>query len=129
MSLGYQEPAADSAKRRFVELSSVGLRNRMRTSDEESLRKACYEGLRSTGPFVLDSGFVEVVRERNRLAHMLGYEDFYDYKVTQAEGFGKKRLFEVLDELAERTRRLQLKARERLAREKGEAALEPWNTG
>mmetsp|Transcript_42996 Transcript_42996/g.133650 ORF Transcript_42996/g.133650 Transcript_42996/m.133650 type:complete len:632 (-) Transcript_42996:114-2009(-) len=128
MTLGYSE-SLDNGKQRFVELSSVGLRNRMRTSDSELLRKACYEGLRGIGPFILGAGFVEIVRERNRLARMLGYEDFYDYKVTQAEGFGKGRLFEVLDALAERTRGLQSRARERLAREKGEAALEPWNTG
>mmetsp|Transcript_25377 Transcript_25377/g.70623 ORF Transcript_25377/g.70623 Transcript_25377/m.70623 type:complete len:640 (+) Transcript_25377:65-1984(+) len=129
MRLGFQEPTAGDQKKRFVELSSVALRNKMRTSDEEPVRKACYEGLRSIGTFILEAGFADVVRERNRLARMLGYEDFYDYKVTQAEGFGKKRLFEVLDGLVARTRELNRKARERLAREKGDSALEPWNLG
>eukprot|EP00928_Gymnodinium_smaydae_P043115 TRINITY_DN28960_c0_g1_i1.p1 TRINITY_DN28960_c0_g1~~TRINITY_DN28960_c0_g1_i1.p1 ORF type:complete len:655 (+),score=164.82 TRINITY_DN28960_c0_g1_i1:46-1965(+) len=128
LTLGYQEPSSDG-KRRFVELSSVGLMNKMRTSDCEATRKACYEGLMSIGPFVLGSGFAAIVRDRNRLARLLGYEDFYDYKVTQAEGFGKRRLFEVLDQLLERTRALQQRARDQLAAEKGKAALEPWNTG
>lgn len=127
MSLGYQEVV--DGKKRFVELSSVGLRNKMRTSDSEEVRKACFEGLRGIGPFVLDAGFADIVKERNRLARMLGYEDFYDYKVTQAEGFGKAKLFEVLDGLEKRTRELQKKARATLAKEKGECALEPWNTG
>ena len=36
----------------FAEMSSVGLRNKMRTSPDETERKACYEGLRSIGPFI-----------------------------------------------------------------------------
>eukprot|EP00930_Biecheleria_cincta_P055071 TRINITY_DN41440_c0_g1_i1.p1 TRINITY_DN41440_c0_g1~~TRINITY_DN41440_c0_g1_i1.p1 ORF type:complete len:635 (-),score=127.93 TRINITY_DN41440_c0_g1_i1:9-1892(-) len=127
LSLGYHEASGDG-KKRFVELSSVGLRNKMRTSSSEEVRKACYESLRGIGPFVMESGFVEILKERNRLARMLGYEDFYDYKVQQAEGFGKKKLFEVLDKLVSSTCDLQRKARGRLAEEKGKDALEPWNT-
>ena len=52
-----------------------------------------------------------------------------DYKVTQAEGFGKVALFEILDTLEQGTRPLMLTARERLASEKGEAALQPYNSG
>lgn len=128
MTLGYHEASGDG-KKRFVELSSVGLRNKMRTSSSEEVRMACYESLRGIGPFVMESGFVEIVKERNRLARMLGYEDFYDYKVQQAEGFGKKKLFEVLDKLVSSTCELQKKAREKLAEDKGKSALEPWNTG
>merc|ERR1719401_382711 len=127
MSLGFQETTGDG-KKRFVELSAVGLRNRMQTSDAEEVRKACYEGLRSIGPLLLREGFLDVVRERNRLARLLGYEDFYDYKVTQAEGFSKATLFKVLDGLEARTRQLLMDARKKLADEKGEAALQPWNT-
>jgi len=51
----------------FTEMSSVGLRNKMRTSPDESERKACYEGLRAIGPFVVANGFVEVVKARNAM--------------------------------------------------------------
>jgi hypothetical protein len=37
-----------------------------------------------------------VVKARNVMAKALGYVDYYDYKVTQAEGFNKARLFEIL---------------------------------
>lgn len=36
----------------FHAASSVQLRNNMRTNDDEAVRKACYEGLRSIGPHV-----------------------------------------------------------------------------
>jgi len=111
----------------FTEASSVGLRTRMRTNGDESLRKACFEGLESIGSFVVENGFAEIIKQRNRLARMCGFVDFYDMKVTQAEGFGKETLFGMLDELEVRTRDLNLQARERLAKEKGPGALEPWN--
>ena len=113
----------------FVELSSVGLRTKMRTAGDEATRKACWEGLRAIGPFVTSNGFVELVKKRNQMARALGYVDFYDYKVTQAEGFGKAALFEILDTLEVGTRPLLATARERLGKEHGAAALEPWNTG
>ena len=59
----------------------------------------------------------------------MGYVDYYDYKVTQAEGFSKATLFgEFLGPLEQRTRPLLESARARLTEEHGPAALEPWNT-
>lgn len=124
MKLGYKDPATGE----FHEMSSVGLRNLMRTSSDEAVRKAAYEGLRSIGSFVCNHGFVEIVKKRNQLAKMLGFEDYYDYKVTNAEGFNKEKLFEILDGLEEGTRPLMLKGREELERRFGKSALEPWNT-
>lgn len=113
----------------FKELSSVGLRNRMRTDPDESIRKSCYEALVSIGPFVCKNGLLEIVKIRNQMAKKLGYVDFYDYKVSQSEGFNKEKLFQILDTLEKGTRDLQIQARKRLAQEKGEDVLKPWNTG
>lgn len=124
MKLGYVDPADGST---FHEMSSVGLRNLLRTDTKESTRKAAYEGLRSIGPFVVDNGFVEIVKLRNKLARECGFEDYYDMTVTNAEGFGKKKLFEILDGLEEGTRPLMQAARTELAKRHGEDALEPWN--
>lgn len=67
---------------------------------------------------------------RNRMAKKLGFLDFYDYKVTNAEGFGKVALFEILDTLEKGTRPIMEEARDLFAKEKGGAnALEPWNQG
>ena len=55
--------------------------------------------------------------------------DFYDMKVTQAEGFNKATLFQMLDTLEEGTRALNQNARAALAKDKGEGALQPYNTG
>ena len=75
--------------------------------------------MRTIGDFVTANGFVDLVKARNRMAKSLGYVDYYDYKVTQAEGFGKAALFEILDTLEKGTRPLMQAARARLAKEKG----------
>lgn len=91
--------SSGDAARPLVEMSSVGLRNTMKNAKDEATRRACYDGLRGIGPFICENGFTEIVKMRNRMAKCLGYADFYDYKVTQAEGFGKDALFEILDTL------------------------------
>lgn len=50
LALGYTCPTSGE----FVAMSSVQLRNTMRTSEDEAIRKACYNGLRSIGPFVAE---------------------------------------------------------------------------
>ena len=122
MKLGYINPADGE----FVQASSVQLRNLMRTAADEKERRACYEGLRTIGPHVAEQ-FCKVVKMRNQLAKALGHEDFYQYKVLAAEGFGKDTLFEMLDSLEERTRPIMEAARKRLAEDKGDDALQPWN--
>ncbi|KAI9353858.1 oligoendopeptidase [Obelidium mucronatum] len=122
--LGYKDPVSGT----FVEASSVQLRSIMRTSENEALRKACFDGMRSIGPFVAPQ-FVEIVKLRNKLARSLGFECYYDMKVTAAEGFGKHTLFPMLEKLVTRSKGIRDKALATLAKEKGESALQPWNMG
>ncbi|MEP7218114.1 MAG: M3 family metallopeptidase, partial [Bacteroidota bacterium] len=86
-----------------------------------------WEGLRAIERYVLDHGFIDIVRERNNLARALGYEDYYDYKVTINEGFNKVKLFELLDDLAANTGDACRDSVENLKRERGDSAAEPWN--
>eukprot|EP01064_Diplonema_japonicum_P015122 TRINITY_DN22889_c0_g1_i1.p1 TRINITY_DN22889_c0_g1~~TRINITY_DN22889_c0_g1_i1.p1 ORF type:complete len:625 (+),score=186.29 TRINITY_DN22889_c0_g1_i1:50-1924(+) len=122
MKLGYTDPKTNE----FKEASSVLLRTTMSTNDDESLRKACYEGMRSISSFVAPK-LAQIAKMRNKISRSNGYEDYYAYKIQVAEGFGKERLFEILDDLEQSTRPILEKARAKLAKEKGEAALEPWN--
>ena len=55
------------------------LRNLMRVDDSEPTRRAAFDALRSVGPFVA-ARFCDIVRARNELARLCGYEDFYDMK-------------------------------------------------
>ena len=118
----YVEANGETTEATFTVLST-----KIRSAAEESVRKSCWEATRTTGPFLLANGFPEIIAERNRFARTLGYEDFYDMKVTQAEGFNKKRCFEMLDGLEAATAPLLKTALEKLEKEKGADALKPWN--
>lgn len=127
MKLGLYKSVEGNDEKIFEEMSSVGLRNIIRTSSDEKIRLAAYEGLRSIGPFVCDNGFVEIVKLRNKLARALGKEDYYEYKIQSSEGFSKKTLFEILDSLEIKTRDTVQKARAELERRYGKTSLEPHN--
>ena len=58
---------------KFEEMSSVGLRNKVRVDPDDEVRKACYEGLTKIGDFVTKNGFVELVKVRNKMAKDLGF--------------------------------------------------------
>eukprot|EP01065_Artemidia_motanka_P006153 TRINITY_DN13013_c0_g1_i1.p1 TRINITY_DN13013_c0_g1~~TRINITY_DN13013_c0_g1_i1.p1 ORF type:complete len:663 (+),score=219.50 TRINITY_DN13013_c0_g1_i1:126-1991(+) len=123
MKLGYTDPSTGE----FQEASTVQLISKMASSDDEAMRKACYEGYCSVGPFIAER-FAEILRLRVRLAKLVGGGGtFYDWKCQQAEGFDTKRLFEILDDLERQSRPLLSAAEERLKKEKGESALKPWN--
>jgi oligoendopeptidase F len=123
MGLGYIDPKTGQK----VSASTNALSNMLISEKDEAMRKAAYEGLRSIGPFVLANGFIEIIKKRNELGRMCGYEDYYDYKVQKAEGISKKKLFQLLDDLEAKTRDANKTAIENFIKEKGEAARSPWN--
>ena len=110
-----------------VDATPTVLRTKIRSSKDEDVRKSCWEATRAVGPFLLENGFPRIIAERNRFARTLGYVDFYDMKVTQAEGFNKARCFEMLDGLEAATKPILDKALAKLKEDKGEDALKPWN--
>lgn len=123
MPLGYRDPATGE----HVPADSVKLSLMISTSPDEGVRQAAWEGLRAIEPYVLEHGFIEIVKERNRLARLLGYEDYYDYKVSINEGFGKATLFGLLDELERDTRAACDTFIESAVARHGDGAAEAWN--
>ncbi len=123
MDLGYKDPATGA----HVPAGSVRLSLLMRTSPDEKLRQAAHAGLQSIERHVLENGFIEIVKERNRLGRMMGYEDYYDYKVNKNEGFSKQKLFAVLSELEKKTRAAGAHAIDELETKHGPAARRGYN--
>ncbi len=125
MKLGYMNPkSGERVPMDYLQLALV-----MRTAEDEPTRKAALEGMKEIEVHVLEHGFLEVVRARNRLGRMLGYADYYDFKVSRNEGFGKARLFALLDELERETRDAAKRAIAGLKRDKGDAAERAHNFG
>lgn len=123
MKLGYMDPKS----KELLPASSNRLRMMVITEPEEPMRKAAWEGLRSIEPFALDNGFIEIVKERNRLGRLMGYRNFYDWKVKMFEGFSLEELFTVLDELEANTRDVCRSSVENVAKAKGTETIQPWN--
>ena len=122
MKLGYQVPGEE-----FVEASSVKVAVMINTDPDPARRKAAWEGLRSIETFVLENGFLEILKMRNRLGRMLGAEDYYEWKVQRTEGMSKKDIFNLLGELEAKTRESAMQFIEDLKAEKGPEAATPWS--
>lgn len=125
MKLGYTDPETGA----FHAASSNRLAMMMRVEHDERRRRAAFEGLRSIEPFVLEHGFLEIVAMRNRLGRMLGYEDYYDWKVNIVERMTKRRLFATLDDLARRTTDRTTEQLADFEHTHGAGSREPWNFG
>jgi hypothetical protein len=123
MPLGYRDP--DTGE--LVLASSNKLALMMRNDGDPRRRQAAYEGLRSVEPFVLEGGFLEIVRRRNALGRMLGHEDYYAWRVAVVERMKKSELFGVLDDLAARTEARTREELARFAQAHGDDSLAPWN--
>ncbi|MHC4971858.1 MAG: M3 family metallopeptidase [Planctomycetota bacterium] len=122
MKLGYQLPDAE-----FVAASSVKLAVTVNNDPDEAKRRAAWEGLRSIETFVLENGFCDLVRQRNRLGRLLGGEDYYDWKTTRVEGMRKREIFALLDELEERTRAAGRRSVEGVKAQQGANGARAWN--
>jgi hypothetical protein len=123
MSLGFTDP--DTGER--VRASSIQLALMLRSDPDERRRRAAYEGLRSIEDFVLRHGFLDIVKRRNRLGRMLGYPDYYAWRVAVVERMDKARLFATLDALAEGTAERTRAELGAFARKHGDGALTPWS--
>lgn len=121
--LGYTDPTSGA----FVPASSNKLALLVSNDFDERVRRAAHEGLRSIEPFVLGNGFLEIVKLRNRLGRMLGFEDYYDWKVSTAEGMRKREVFARLEAFLAATEARTREELERFAAKHGASALDPWN--
>ncbi|MDR1990442.1 MAG: M3 family metallopeptidase [Acidobacteriaceae bacterium] len=123
MPLGFTDPESGE----FVRASSVRLALMMRVEHDERRRRAAFDGLRSIEPFVLGHGFLDIVALRNRLGRLLGYEDYYDWKVSTVERMSKRTLFGILDDLERRTSERTAQDLATFDKTHGAGAREPWN--
>jgi len=108
-----------------VEASSVELSVRLANDPDVNVRRSSWESLRRVEEHVLQHGFVELVKKRNRLGRLLGGEDFYDATVQRTEGMTKDEVFALLDDLEEKTRDAAHRSLDDLSRRHGD--LHPWD--
>jgi hypothetical protein len=94
---------------------------------DESCRESSLRALRGLEEWVLDNGFLEIVKARNAFARLQGSSDYFAYKVRKSEGMSVGRLFEILDQFDEDTAQANARSLSGLERDFGREALLPWN--
>lgn len=123
MKTGYIDPSTGE----FQALSYKGLMLMMDSDDDSARRAAAYEGIVAIGRFRLDNGFLDLVKMRNHLARMLGYEDHFDMRVQMLEGISKQKLFEMIDKIVAALLPRAKAEVEAVVAEHGPTAREPQN--
>ena len=103
------------------------LATNLATNPVEQRRRSSFEGLREIERWVLDNGFLQIVRLRNRFARTLGYDNYFAYKLHKGERMTTHALDRVLDDFLARTDAALARTRDDLQREHGATALDPWN--
>ena len=93
----------------------------------EAARKSSHDALMGLERWVLDNGFLDIVRKRNAFARAQGFADYFEYKVRKNEQMSCAELFAVLDDFEARTRAANERALHELTQVRGARATEPWN--
>ncbi len=121
-----KEGFIDPSTKKFVEASSNKMSTMMRTHKDENIRKACFDAREKLGQEMIDD-YLELVELRNLYARKIGYQDFYDFKISQEEKMSKADLFSIFDEIHEKTK-YALKNIRGLEK-KMPGLRKPWNYG
>ena len=95
----------------------------IRTSDNEAVRRSAHQALLDLEQWVLNNGYIALIKQRNAFAREQGFRNFFDYKVNKTEQMSPEQLFDILDDFEQRTRERNLASIAQLVKMKGETAI------
>ncbi len=121
-----KEGYIDPYTKKFVKASKNKMGTITLTHDDEMVRKACFEAREELALDSIDE-YVELIGLRNEYARTLGYTDFYDFKVRRDDGMTKEELFNIFDNIYEKTKYAFKDIRALEKKMKG--VRKPWNYG
>ena len=103
------------------------LATNLATNRVEERRKSSFDAFRSIERWVLDNGFLDLVRLRNRFARSLGYTNYFELKLQKNERLETPALLRLLDDFVRHTDAANARALADLRARHGDAATAPWN--
>jgi oligoendopeptidase F len=110
------------------EVATLGmLATNQATNPVEERRRSSFESFREIERWVLDNGFLDLVKLRNRFARSLGHDDYFEFKLRRNERMTPGELGRILDDFVARTDAASARTLKELRSRHGERALEPWN--
>ncbi len=110
-----------------VEASTLVLSTNLVSADDEDVRRSSHGALLELERWVVENGFIDMMKRRNKFARAAGYRNFFDYKVNKEERMSPEALFRILDEFEALTRDAQQRGWDELEAEHGAKALEGHN--
>ncbi|MDX2369111.1 MAG: M3 family metallopeptidase, partial [Colwellia sp.] len=110
-----------------VEASSPALAANLKASDIEQVRASSHQAFIDLEQWVLNNGFIALVKLRNQFARALGYNNFFDYSVVKTEHMTTDELFTLLDDFEQQTRETNISSIKKLEAEKGVDAIKAHN--
>jgi len=120
-----KEGYIDPKTKKFVVASISKMSSLIHTNSDEKIRKACFEAKEKLAETCVTE-YVTLVKLRNNYAQSLGFSDFYEYKLQNEEGMTKKDLFEIFDEIYDKTKFAFENVKKMAKTMPG--LLKPWNT-
>ncbi|MBP9836636.1 MAG: M2 family metallopeptidase [Candidatus Pacebacteria bacterium] len=96
---GYVDPVSGG----FVLASELKMRAMIQTNPDEKIRKACFEAREKLALDLIEE-YVVLVKLRNEFAQVLGFSDFYDYKLQKIDRMTKGELFSLFEDITEKTK-------------------------
>jgi hypothetical protein len=97
------------------------------TNPVEARRKSSYNAFLEIERWVLDHGFLDLVRLRNRFARALGFDNFFDFKSQKNERLTTGGLLRLLDDFLRQTDAANARTLTDLRARHGADATQPWN--
>jgi oligoendopeptidase F len=103
------------------------LATNLATNRLEERRRSSFESLREIERWVLDHGFLDLVKLRNRFARALGFSNYFELKLRKNERMTPAQLERILDDFVTRTDQANARSLAELRTAHGAPATEPWN--
>ncbi len=89
------------------------------TNQNEAARQSSLDALLGLEQWVLDNGFLDIVKTRNAFARAQGFDNYFEYKVRKNEQMSGDDLFKILDDFEARTRDTNQRGLDSLVAEHG----------
>lgn len=117
-TMTYVNEEGDTVEGSLPVLASV-----VRTSSDAATRQSAHQAFLGLEQWLLQNGFIELIKLRNKFARSQGFETFFDYSVAKKEKMSADELFSILDDFEERTRDCHQRSLDTLAQNKGADSL------
>jgi oligoendopeptidase F len=97
------------------------------TNPVEERRRSSFDAFHEIERWVLENGFLELVKLRNRFARALGFDNYFELKLRKNERMTPTGLMTILDDFLARTEAANARGLADMRAQHGPIAVEPWN--